>query len=80
MIQSVNETVALRTIYIVSLLVFVAVVVLFMMPKADNMPDFVRFLPALNAILNGSTALLLMASFVAIKRRQIELQDRKSVV
>jgi putative membrane protein len=76
MIQSVNETVALRTIYIVSLLVFVAVVVLFMMPKADNMPDFVRFLPALNAILNGSTALLLMASFVAIKRRQIELHKK----
>lgn len=76
MIQSVKETVALRWIYIVSMLVFTAVVVLFMMPKAEVMPDFVRFLPQLNAFLNGSTSILLIASLFAIKRKNIELHKR----
>lgn len=76
MIQSVKETVALRAIYLVSSLVFVAVVVLFMMPKADEMPAFVRFLPTLNALLNGSTSVLLIASFLAIKQKKIELHKK----
>lgn len=76
MIQSVKETVALRWIYIISMLVFVAVVVLFMMPRAEVMPDFVRVLPKLNAILNGTTSLLLIASLFAIKNKQIELHKK----
>jgi putative membrane protein len=74
-----KEKIALRTIYLVSAIVFVAVVVLFNLPKQETIPGFVRFLPKLNAILNGSCSLLLLSSWIMIKRKQINWHKRLNV-
>src|SRR5690606_3753541 len=42
----------------------------------DAIPDFIYNLPTLNALLNGSCAVLLVFSFMAIRRRNIQLHKR----
>jgi putative membrane protein len=71
-----KESIALRTIYVVSAIVFVAVVVLFNLPRVENPPNWVPLLPKLNAVINGICSLLLIASFIMIKRKQISWHKR----
>lgn len=67
-----KEKIALRTIYAVSAIVFLAVVILFNLPKQDTIPGFVRHLPKLNAFINGTCSALLLASWVLISRKQVK--------
>lgn len=69
----------LRVIYILSAVVFTAVVVLYTLPKQQNIPAFVKYLPTLNALLNGTCSLLLMASFYQIKRKDYVLHRRLNI-
>ncbi|HMT29410.1 MAG TPA: DUF420 domain-containing protein, partial [Bacteroidia bacterium] len=57
-----NEKKILRGIFILSGVIFIAVVVLGMLPRADNIPPFVSFLPKLNAIINATCSVLLITS------------------
>jgi putative membrane protein len=45
-------------------------------PHPDTFPDLIYRLPALNAVLNGSCAILLLFSLRAIKKRNIELHRK----
>ncbi|HVA97718.1 MAG TPA: DUF420 domain-containing protein [Bacteroidia bacterium] len=63
----------LRLIYIVSAIVFVLVAVLFTLPKANHIPDWVKILPKLNASLNGTCFVLLLFSLYFIKQKKIRL-------
>lgn len=63
-----KEKIALRTIYVVSAIVFVAVVILFNLPKQDTIPVFVRHLPTLNAFINGTCSVLLIISWFMIRK------------
>lgn len=71
-----KESIALRTIYVVSAIVFLAVVILFNLPRVENPPSWIPMLPKLNAVINGLCSLLLIASFIMIKRKQISWHKR----
>jgi len=74
-----KEKIALRTIYIVSAIVFVAVVILFNLPKQETIPGFVRHLPALNALINASCSVLLLISWVMIAQKKVEWHKRLNI-
>lgn len=61
-------------IIILSILIPVVVSVLFFLPKAES--SLFLFLPKLNAIINGSTFLVLLAAFSAIKSKKVVLHKR----
>lgn len=63
-------------IIIASVLIPVAVAVLYLMPKSWEVGDEVLFLPKLNAIINGLTTLVLIAGLVAIKNKNVILHKR----
>jgi putative membrane protein len=71
-----HDKLALRLIGIVSLVVLLAVVVIYQLPKADHIPAFVPWLPRLNALINSTCTLLLLASITAIKRGHVALHKR----
>ncbi len=71
-----KESIALRTIYVVSAVVFVAVVVLFNLPRVENPPTWIPLLPKLNALINATCSVLLIGSFVMIRRKQISWHKR----
>lgn len=61
---------------IVSVVVFIVVVILNVIPKPDFVPSFVRHLPLLNACINGTCSLLLIASLYYIKRKNIDAHKK----
>tara|TARA_Y100001972_G_scaffold128550_1_gene190134 strand:- start:2787 stop:3365 length:579 start_codon:yes stop_codon:yes gene_type:complete len=63
----------LRFIYIVSIAVPALVAVLLFSPLKFEMAEWVKFLPTLNAILNSTTSVLLIAAFFAIRAKKITL-------
>ena len=69
----------LRIIFLVSAIVFTAVVVLFNLPKAEYIPDFIKYLPRLNALLNGSCTMLLLASLYFIKNKNVTWHKRMNI-
>jgi putative membrane protein len=71
-----NEKKILRAIYIVSGVILVAVIILGMLPQADHIPPFVRFLPKLNALINATCSVLLVLSLYQIKRKNIALHKK----
>ena len=64
-----NDKTVFKIVLAVSALICVVVVVLNqkLIPVPDTFPAFIYKLPMLNAFLNGSCSLLLMASLWAIK-------------
>lgn len=70
----------LNIIYIISAIVFALVVVLFNMPKAEHMPEYVKLLPKLNAFINGTCSILLVTSLYFIKRKNIQMHKRLNVL
>lgn len=63
----------LRFIYIVSIAVPALVAVLLFSPLKFEMAEWVKYLPTLNAILNSTTSVLLIAAFFAIRAKKINL-------
>ena len=48
-------------------------------PVTIETPSFVYFLPKLNAIINGLCSILLITSFVQIKKKNIELHKKLNI-
>lgn len=73
-----NDKTVFKIVLAVSALICVVVVVLNqkLIPVPDTFPSFIYKLPMLNAFLNGSCSVLLMASLWAIKKRNIELHKK----
>lgn len=73
-----NDKTVFKIVLAVSALICVVVVVLNqkLIPVPDTFPNFIYKLPLLNAFLNGSCSLLLIASLWAIKKRNIELHKK----
>ena len=61
-------------IILISIVLPVAVAVLYVLPKTET--NLFSFLPLLNAIINGTTFLILIAALVAIKNKNIVLHKR----
>lgn len=60
-------------IVIASIIIPALVAILYFMPKSSQIGEEVMFLPKLNAILNGTTSVLLILALIAIKNKKIEL-------
>lgn len=60
-------------IIVASIIIPVLVAILYFMPKSSQIGEEVMFLPKLNAILNGTTSVLLVLALLAIKNKKIEL-------
>lgn len=73
-----NDKTVFKIVLAVSALICVVVVVLNqkLIPVPDSFPSFIYKLPMLNAFLNGSCSILLIASLWAIKKRNIELHKK----
>lgn len=63
-------------IWAFSLVVFALVTVLHYLPTAESIPAFTNSFPLVNACLNGSCFLLLLASLFAIKGKNVALHQR----
>jgi putative membrane protein len=69
-----NDSKYLVTIGVLSVAIPVVVAILLFIPQTGKLGDLdVSFLPFLNAILNSSTALLLVVGYFFIKKRNINL-------
>lgn len=64
---------------VVSIIVFAVVIVLNIIPKPDFVPSFVTHLPLLNAFINGTCSLLLIASFYFIKKKNISTHKKLNI-
>jgi putative membrane protein len=66
----------------ISIFVFVVVVILSMkiIPKPEVIPSFLYFLPKLNAILNGSCSILLLASLYFIMQGNVTVHKRINIL
>jgi putative membrane protein len=86
MSQSKNkaEQSARLFIIIASLFIPIAVAVLYIMPKvgpeAGLLRDLLNMLPALNATINGTTAIILVLAVLAIRNKQVLLHKRLMTV
>lgn len=71
-------------VLVASLGIPLAVTILYFMPKiqpgSGELREWLNKLPLLNATLNGTTALLLVAAFAAIRRKNIKLHKRLMTV
>lgn len=63
-------------IYVASIAIPGVVALLYFMPKSEQQVAALDFLPALNAIVNGTTALVLVGALMAIKNKNINLHKR----
>lgn len=73
-----NEKAVKLTAYITTIAICAVVTILNQkwIPHPDTFPGFIYKLPLLNAILNGTCSVLLIASLLAIKQRKIELHKK----
>jgi len=78
LLKKQNDKTVFKLVLAVSALICVVVVVLNqkLIPVPDSFPQFIYKLPLLNAFLNGSCSVLLVASLLAIKKRNIELHKK----
>lgn len=74
-----NDKKVFKAIMVLSVVVFAVVVVLYSLPKQDNIPDWAKFLPTLNASLNGTCSVLLLTSLWAIKNKMITLHKQLNI-
>ena len=76
-----NDKLIFRLVTAVSVFVFAVVVILNrkIIPVTIPTPDFVYFLPKLNAILNGTCSVLLLVSLYFIKNKNIAMHKRLNI-
>jgi len=65
-----------KLIIALSVVVPVLVVILYLLPKNFTVGEEVYYLPMLNAFLNGTTSILLVAGFIAIKNGKKQTHKR----
>lgn len=77
-----NDKVVFRVVMAVSVVVFVAVIILNkkILPVPEVIPDFVFKLPKLNAMLNGTCSLLLLLSLYMIREKNIAMHKKLNII
>jgi putative membrane protein len=63
----------LRLIIGVSVVVFLTVLILSRLPRAEVIPSFVPFLPKLNALINAACSIILVMSYYFIRKKKIKI-------
>lgn len=76
-----NDKFIFRAVVAISVFVFAVVVILNrkLIPVTIPTPDFVYFLPKLNAIINGTCSVLLLLSLYFIKNKNIAVHKRLNI-
>lgn len=71
-----------RIVMALSVTVFVAVIVLNRkwLPRPEVMPDFITFLPKLNALINGTCSIMLLVSLYFIKQKNINAHKITNII
>jgi putative membrane protein len=72
---SLKDRTTLVLIIVISVVIPALVTLLFFIPKID-VGSNLTFLPALNAVINSATTVVLISAFLAIKNRNIELHKK----
>jgi putative membrane protein len=77
-----NDKAVFRLVMGVSVVVFVAVVILNkkILPVPEVIPGFVYKLPKLNAMINGTCSLLLLLSLYMIRQRNIAAHKKLNII
>lgn len=75
----VNDKLVFRFVFTISVVVFITVLFLSMLPRSTVIPSYAPLLPKLNAVLNGTCSVLLLFSLYQIKRKNIELHKRLNI-
>lgn len=77
-----SEKSVFRIVLAVSVFVFVAVIVLNkkLIPPPAEIPSFVYSLPLLNAIINGTCSLLLVFSYLSIKKKKVATHKKLNLI
>ena len=78
-INNGRDKLYLRLIATVSVIVFLLVLLLSQLPKAEVVPSFVKYLPKLNAFLNGTCTLILLISFYYIRRKKVQIHKKLNI-
>lgn len=73
-----NNKLVFKWIFGVSVFVFIMVLVLNrkIIPRPEHIPEFVYVLPTINALLNGTCTILLLASLYFIRKKNILMHKR----
>ncbi|MCF8277189.1 MAG: DUF420 domain-containing protein [Flavobacteriales bacterium] len=74
-----NDKKVFQLIMALSVVVFGVVVVLYSLPKQDFIPEWAKYLPLLNATINGACSVLLITSLMAIKNKKIALHKSLNI-
>lgn len=77
-----NDKLYFRIVLGISIFVFLVVVILNRkwLPRPDEIPSFVFFLPKLNAIINGTCSILLLVSLYFIKNKNISAHKNTNII
>ncbi len=72
------DKIVFRIVLLVTIFVMGVVIVLNakILPQPEIMPGFVAYLPGLHAILNGTCSVILVISFLAIRKKNISLHKK----
>lgn len=74
-----SDKVAFRIIAAITIAVPAVVLLLYLLPKSDTVPDIVKHCPLLNATLNGTCTLVLIASYIAIRNKKVNIHKRLNI-
>lgn len=80
-----NDKIVLRLVTAISIFVFAVVLILqskviTLFPQGSVVPQWVFFLPRLNAILNGACSILLVISLLQIRNRNIRTHKLLNII
>jgi putative membrane protein len=68
-----------RLIWIISVVIFLVVLILSCLPRSKDIPEWVPFLPSINAFLNGCTFVILLFSYYYIRKKKISIHRRLNI-
>lgn len=76
-----KESKSLRIgIWVFTIVVYALVISLHYIPKPNTVPAFTQYLPVLHAVLNGTCFVLLVASLIAIKKKNVRLHKTLNTI
>lgn len=79
LVANQQEKKIFRAIMAFSVIVFILVLTLSLLPQNETIPPYAIWLPRINAMFNATASLLLIMSFYQIKRKNIELHKRLNI-
>ena len=74
-----NDRIAFRIVAAVTIVVPAVVLLLYLLPKSNTVPDIVKHCALLNACLNGTCTLLLITSYIAIRNKKVNLHKSLNI-